>query len=84
MNRFKTSIRKVNWIFSLNIFLFLNSGFAQTTTPTVITDQYLGSLTGSSGNASLYNGVAGFSIPIYSVQCGSLTLPISLDYSIME
>ncbi|MES1250301.1 MAG: hypothetical protein ABUL46_06425, partial [Chitinophaga rupis] len=65
------------------IFIIAITGFkqaaAQNTTPTVVTDQ--NAIPGAaSGSASPYNGMAGYSLPVYTVKCGSLTLPVSLSY----
>jgi hypothetical protein len=79
VKRLFVSSVKIGFFFG---FFFCNLASGQNTTPTIITDQNLNVIPGSaSAGASLFNGTAGFSLPVYTIKCGSLSLPITLDYN---
>jgi hypothetical protein len=69
------------YLFVAAICLFFSSTWAQNTTPTVVTDKNAIPSSFDPGSPALYSGTASMSLPIFEIKCGSLSLPISIDYS---
>ncbi len=80
MNPVSGLFKKVKWILLLTVIFWSSRTAAQGTTPTVVSDQNAISMEGAAGSASVYDGISSYSLPIYTIQCGSLRLPISLNY----
>lgn len=71
----------MKWMFFLAMLLCRGRIDAQNVVPTVVADQNAVGSNDLAGSASLYSGAMGYGLPVYTVKCGSLALPVSLNYS---